>query len=363
MSDLSNPIVSIIIPTLNRYDLLQQTLDSVQRQTFKEWEALVIDDGSNDDTEEKVVKMSQDDLRIRYRKRSSQKSGACVCRNEGTEASSGEYIIYLDSDDCLSPVALKNRMWEMERHPDLDFGIFPCILFDNHPGDIKLLWNIDTDINDIDRFLALDVPWQTTSPIWRRSSVLKLGSWNENLPSWQDWEYHLRALIKNLRYKKFSEPDCFWRTPYTKRKSIWSLPTRKKKKSIGRKSHSPEHLYSQELLFIEIQQMLSNSGLFTDNRRILLGGLYFYLAQDWLKFGKKAEALRVWNLCYEKKLIEQNFYLQGNWYLKSVVPMPWIRRLVRKYLETVWPQELLLSHGQSKTYHKIPVLDVGNFSD
>jgi glycosyltransferase involved in cell wall biosynthesis len=97
-----NPsVISVIIPTFNRSQLLQQTLDSLQKQTFKDWEALVVDDGSEDDTEEKVLRMGKADPRIRYIKRTITPSGPSVCRNEGTNASKGKYIIYLDSDDCL----------------------------------------------------------------------------------------------------------------------------------------------------------------------------------------------------------------------------------------------------------------------
>ncbi|PSO91368.1 MAG: hypothetical protein BRC43_01325 [Cyanobacteria bacterium QS_3_48_167] len=65
----------------------------------------------------------------------------------------------------MAPWALLNRFEQMEQRPELDFGIFPCVLFREQPGDLKLLWNDDTGADDIDRFLTLDIPWQTTSPM------------------------------------------------------------------------------------------------------------------------------------------------------------------------------------------------------
>jgi glycosyltransferase involved in cell wall biosynthesis len=78
---MNPPVISVIIPTFNRSKLLQQALDSLQKQTFKDWEALVVDDGSEDDTEEKVLRMGKADTRIRYIKRTITPSGYSVCRN------------------------------------------------------------------------------------------------------------------------------------------------------------------------------------------------------------------------------------------------------------------------------------------
>ena len=333
------PAISIIIPTWNRCELLQQTLDSIQRQTFQDWEALVIDDGSNDSTEEKVQEISQLDSRIKYLKRICTNAGACACRNEGTELSQGKYIIYLDSDDCLAPWLLENRWREMEKNSDLDFAIFPGVLFRHQPGDMKLLWNADTEENDLDRFLKLEAPWQTTSPIWRRSSLVKL-AWNEELPSLQDWDFHLRAVILNLKYDRFSPPDFFWRIP--------------REESISRKSKSVEHPKAYERLFSQIQQLLDDAGLLTNYRRILLGGMYFWLAEIWLDRGEKLEALRVWKACYDRNLIESSHYFQGGWYLKTISNLPrFIRRLVRKYLEFTWPKGLAFKW--SKTFRQTPL--------
>ncbi|WP_445636403.1 Glycosyltransferase family 2 protein [Nostoc sp. DSM 114161] len=328
------PSISIIIPTFNRGKLIQQTLNSLRYQTFKNWEALVVDDGSNDGTDEKVLCLSKEDSRIKYVKRRSQKTGAPVCRNEGTKLSQGKYIIYLDSDDCLAPESLENRFKLMEQYPDLDFGIFPCMLFENEPGDMNLLWNIDKDENDIDRFLNFDIPWQTTSPIWRREALTKVGYWNEELLSWQDFELHLRALIKNLKYQRFSKPDCFWRIPH--------------QNSIGSKSVDKTHLKSYEKLFFDIQQMLIDAQILTPKRKYLIGGLYFWLMNTWLSQAQKAEALEVWFLSYQRNIIDKKQYFYGRWYIEvgSVwVPYQFVRkiflRVIREYFQIILPQGLI----------------------
>lgn len=352
---MKSPEISVIIPTLNRIELLQQALDSVRNQTFKEWEVLVVDDGSNKDTVEQLLKISQSEPRIRYVKRQRQATGASACRNEGTEIAQGKYIIYLDSDDCLAPTALENRWQEMERYPELDLGIFGCILFRQQPGDMQLLWNADKDTNDIDRFLEIDPPWQTTSPIWRREALSKIGLWDEYVPSWQDWEFHLRALIANLNYQRFFQKDCFWRVPQIE--------------SIGLKSKSASHLKSHEALFARMLQRFVDGGLLTNSRKFLFARLYLWLAETWIAEKGNEEALRVWHVCFEQDLVDKQVYLHGRRYLNVLAF--WysqlsgnsmqlslrkiMRKLTRIYFNKILPSGLILEW--SRTLHQTPITD------
>jgi glycosyltransferase involved in cell wall biosynthesis len=73
--------VSIIIPTKNRCELLRETLASVVAQTYSEWEAIVIDDGSTDDTEQMVMTMAATERRVRFLRRERRPTGAATCRN------------------------------------------------------------------------------------------------------------------------------------------------------------------------------------------------------------------------------------------------------------------------------------------
>jgi len=305
-----NPKVSVIIPTLNRFELLKQTLNSLQCQTFKDWEALVVDDGSNVDTVNTLQLISKEDQRIRYIKRSREVSGASACRNEGVELSQGKYIIFLDSDDNIKKTALANRFAEMEARPTLDFGVFPCMLFNEYPGDMNLLWNIDSKEHDIDRFLAQDIPWQTTSPIWRRESLYKLGNWDETLPSWQDWEFHFRALINDFKYKKFGEPDCFWRVPDRSNESS----------SIGMKSTSKTHLISHRQLFIKVYSELIRHEKLTEKRKKLISGLCIWSLDKFLFQNEFIEAKLTWNLYLQERLIDKTTYKQGLFYISLLKP-------------------------------------------
>ena len=95
-----NPLVSIIIPTYNRAEDLKRALKSVFDQTFRDYEVLVMDDGSIDNTREVVEKIK--DARLRY-ERDENFGGPAVPRNRGLRLALGKYIAFLDSDDWWHP--------------------------------------------------------------------------------------------------------------------------------------------------------------------------------------------------------------------------------------------------------------------
>src|SRR4029077_3962541 len=121
--------VTVITPTKNRRTLLREAMDSVQAQTHAVWEHIIVDDGSDDGTEEEVLRRASHDPRVRYLKRTVEARGANVCRNLGLHSSQGEFIVFLDSDDLLEPECLARRVERMQRNADLDFAIFQTSFF------------------------------------------------------------------------------------------------------------------------------------------------------------------------------------------------------------------------------------------
>src|SRR5690554_5694001 len=101
--------ISIIIPVFNRQKLIKETLDSVLAQIYENWECIVVDDGSTDETWEVLEQYAKKDARIKIHKRHRDPKGAPTCRNIGMELSEGEYLIFLDSDDLLAKWALQHR--------------------------------------------------------------------------------------------------------------------------------------------------------------------------------------------------------------------------------------------------------------
>ena len=115
-----SPTISIITPCYNAAPFIAQTLESVLAQTFEDWEMLVVDDCSTDDSAVIVQEYAQRDSRIRYYRTDSPSGGPSVPRNIGLEHVRGVYVAFLDSDDLWLPEKLEEQLSFM-RANKLDF--------------------------------------------------------------------------------------------------------------------------------------------------------------------------------------------------------------------------------------------------
>ncbi len=199
---MATPVVTICTPSFNRADLIRDTLDSLVAQTLPEWEAVVVDDGSTDNSIDIVREYSARDSRIRFLNRNREPKGACTCRNIAVESARGRYVLFLDTDDLLAPFCLAQRVAVLESQPNLDFAVFSMLLFSGSPANADRFWNIDSPEDDLVRLLRLDPVCQGTGTLWRRASFIRAGMWNEKLKVWQDIDLHLRAFAGAFKYEK-----------------------------------------------------------------------------------------------------------------------------------------------------------------
>ncbi len=115
----ASPFFSIIITTYNRSNIITRALDSLLRQTETDWEALIIDDGSTDDTYATIFPYFNNDIRIKYYKRFHK--GEAISKNAGICLSTGRYISFLDSDDEYDPSHLARRKNIFLNNPGVRF--------------------------------------------------------------------------------------------------------------------------------------------------------------------------------------------------------------------------------------------------
>ncbi|MCL6494210.1 MAG: glycosyltransferase family 2 protein, partial [Ignavibacterium sp.] len=110
---------SVIVPTFNRVNLTVQTIDSVLNQTFKNYELIVVNDGSTDNTAEVLESYGNRIITI-----NKENSGAEKSRNAGAEIAKGEYLCFFDSDDLMFPWTLEvyNKVIENQNFPPLVLG-------------------------------------------------------------------------------------------------------------------------------------------------------------------------------------------------------------------------------------------------
>jgi glycosyltransferase involved in cell wall biosynthesis len=138
---MHRPLVSIIIPTFNRAAIITDTLDSVKNQKYNNWECFIIDDGSNDNTEEVVQNYSNHDIRFHYIKK--QNGGSASARNEGLKYASGQYVLFLDSDDLLHPDMISKHIRVLQEKPETKMTISNFVCFSVSEKKRNLIKNID----------------------------------------------------------------------------------------------------------------------------------------------------------------------------------------------------------------------------
>jgi hypothetical protein len=272
----SAPLFSIVVPVFNRPECAPLLVESLRCQTEPRWEALLVDDGSDDAAQAAWTAAVAGDGRFVYTQRDRGPAGAPTCRNIGMERARGDYVIFLDCDDALGgPECLAERAAAMEAHPDVDFVVSPSRVFHHAPGDSPCLHSIDTGEDPLDRLLARDIPWQTTGPTWRRAALQRVGPWDTALPSWQDWDYHVRALVAGLRHQRIDTGFSWWR------RSPGSITTRMRE---------ARHLEAAGALLERTAARLVAAGRMTSRRDARLALLWAWQAMECWRTGNPTGA-------------------------------------------------------------------------
>lgn len=329
MSGKEKALVSIVIPLFNRKILVGDTLVSLKAQSYIHWEALVVDDGSTDGSFEYIQKLAEKDTRIKPLKRIGEIKGAPVCRNIGIRHARGEFLIFLDSDDLLASFCLERRVAYFKEHPQCDFLVFPVLCFNQIPGDSSKLWNVDKDESDLVRMLNLDNPFQTTSPIWKKTAIEKLGFWDERLLCWQDFDFHIRALIFNLTYKKINlAPDTFYR--------------RGNENKITKKNRGTKQLYSMIEICKNVYNYLADNGLLDDKYKFKVYELYLSICVKFLNEGRFQGVRQIFSDIRRLQLISKfkAFYLLIIMKINYIMMQKNHKNSIWKFLHRIWKKTL-----------------------
>src|SRR5918996_90645 len=337
------PQVSVIIPCFNREGLLPETLDSISAQTFSDWEAIVVDDGSTDGSLSIAQGYARRDVRFRALCGDGERKGANRCRNKGLAESKGDYLIFLDSDDLLATTSLENRVVAMDRASHCGFGVYLTEIFAETLGDRGVLWNIPNKTDDLHRFLSLDAPWHTTGPIWRRAVLQQLQGFDEELLSFHDWDLHVRALIAGIPYFTERVPDNFYRYSPNHRTAMNIVSC-----------SAVDHLHSHERMFVKTLNQLQWASLLNSETRLRLGGMFWWLSLRWLRIKPPDvnEARRVWTKAFQLTLVSPRHHLEGL-LLLTVYRFGRGGRLA-SIVQRGWPSQLL-QPGSSTSFLKTPV--------
>lgn len=204
MDDLGNkPKVSVVIPTYNRAHILGRAIKSVLDQTFKDFELIIVDDGSTDGTVEVVA--SVNDPRIRYIRHDSNR-GANAARNTGIKAACAEYMAFQDSDDEWLPEKLEKQVGILEAM-DHEVAVVYTGFF-RLKGD-EVIYIPGNDISKKEGHIhrqLLEGNFITTQAVLaRRQCIIDCGMFDEEMPRFQDWDLWIR-MARKYRFSYINEP-------------------------------------------------------------------------------------------------------------------------------------------------------------
>lgn len=194
------PLVSIIIPTYNRADLISETLDSVAAQTYQNWECIIVDDGSTDSTDQVVGSFVNKDNRFKYYHRPDEHlPGGNGARNYGFKMSQGEYVNWFDSDDLLKPEYLEKKII----YSEFDGIISPMIKFNYTEGKkITFGKNKVKSSNFISDYLMGNITFYVGGGLWKKSIINNVNPiFDENISNMDDWDFNLRILYQMPKLK------------------------------------------------------------------------------------------------------------------------------------------------------------------
>jgi glycosyltransferase involved in cell wall biosynthesis len=190
------PQISVIIPAYNAERTIRETIESVQRQTFQDFDLIVINDGSKDRTVELVQSIQNERLKIF----SYENGGLPVARNRGISRATGEFIAFLDADDLWTPDKLELQLTALKQHPEAGVAYsWTCFMDVNEQGEaVSFLPSPQYSFkgNVYEKLLVSDFIHSGSNTLIRRQAITSAGEFDPTLRSCEDWDYWLRLATR-----------------------------------------------------------------------------------------------------------------------------------------------------------------------
>ena len=193
----NHPLISIIVPCYNQAHFMDECLQSVFIQSYQNWECIIVNDQSPDNTEEIALMWTQKDHRFKYLKK--QNGGLSSARNAGIKIAQGEWILPLDSDDFISRNYLELAANEFQK----DYTVIYCRA--QKFGIKNEEFNLG--MYSFEELLKKNLIF--CSALFRRETWEKVGGYDENMKNgFEDWDFWLSALYKEKKTYRIPE-ICF----------------------------------------------------------------------------------------------------------------------------------------------------------
>lgn len=189
---MNSPKVSVIIPTYNSAHFIIEAVDSVLAQTFTDFEILVIDDGSKDNTKEVLAEKYGDSIQYFYK----ENGGVSKARNFGIEKAKGKYVAFLDSDDAWIPEKLEKQIVALEQNPDKKACYASFYLCDEKLNPLEINQSERKSDALTDLLLIGNVVATPSTVIAEKEIFQQVGGFDHELSQCADWEMWIRIATK-----------------------------------------------------------------------------------------------------------------------------------------------------------------------
>jgi glycosyltransferase involved in cell wall biosynthesis len=203
MPKATMPKVTVVIPAYNAMDYLAETMETALGQTFTDFEVLVVNDGSTDNTPEWVLGITKTDKRVRMV--SQENKGLAGARNTGVIHAKGEYIAFLDADDLWEPTKLEKQVRCLDESSEVGLVYTWTALADKDGRSTGRVITSNAEGNVWQQLTELNIVGCGSTPLIRRRCFDELGLFYEAVTPSDDWDMWLR-IAKKFSFKVIKEP-------------------------------------------------------------------------------------------------------------------------------------------------------------
>ena len=205
---MSDPKISVIMAAFNKCRYIREAIDSILNQTLREFEFIIVDDASTDDTA--AIIQGVDDPRI-VLLRNQENLGPAPTRNKAVAAARGEYLAIMDADDIALPERFKKETDFLDTHPEYGLVGSAFLIRDEIPGAALRLQRVLTDNRDIREGLKKQNWFGHSTVMLRRSVFTAVGGYDPAFRYSHDYELMIRVAEK-YKVANLAEPLCIWRS-------------------------------------------------------------------------------------------------------------------------------------------------------
>lgn len=192
---MKSPLVSVIIPAYNQAEFLAETVQSVLNQTYRNFEIIVVNDASTDNTDEVMAQMTDPRLKYIVHEKNQRLSAA---RNTGINASKGEIIFLLDADDLFHPEKLQAHVKFLEEHPEIGVSYNARFELNHSSNTVREMWRPPLSVTLKD--LILTFPFSPSDTVVRREWAFKAGLFDPSVGTAEDTDFPCRLALSGCRF-------------------------------------------------------------------------------------------------------------------------------------------------------------------